>query len=517
VSAAAGRASAPIDFQGARWASLRYFNLFRLTVASVFLVFGSALNLGYEAPNLYFAIALGYLAAVLALGFPDAARLLGLDRLTTLQVTIDIACLATMMAVSGGYRSGLPVLMMVVLAAAGLVGEGRMGLFYAAVATVLVLSENAWRSIVGHGSTEFFAVGMVCIGFFAVTLTARMLARRAVVNADLATERGRALAKQQAVNARIIRDMQDGVIVIDADGLILQSNPQASALVGFDLPERVALAELAPALAAGVVDSTARGEPAWVTTVRTLRCRAVGAREGGDTVIYLEDFDDIQRQTQQIKLAALGRLTASMAHEIRNPLAAVTHAAELLTEEKRGEMQQRLIRIVNDNARRIERLVRDVLALGKRDVSFPEALPLADCVDKVLDEFALRESLGREVFAVDVPADLHLAMDRTHLHQILTNLVSNALRYASGGSGAIRIRAEALAAEQVALHVEDDGRGVPEADRAQLFEPFFTTHSKGTGLGLYIARELAEANGARLELRENAPGAHFCLTGRRQP
>jgi two-component system sensor histidine kinase PilS (NtrC family) len=180
-------------------------------------------------------------------------------------------------------------------------------------------------------------------------------------------------------------------------------------------------------------------------------------------------------------------------------------------------MQQRLIRIVNDNARRIERLVRDVLALGKRDVSFPEALPLADCVDKVLDEFALRESLGREVFAVDVPADLHLAMDRTHLHQILTNLVSNALRYASGGSGAIRIRAEALAAEQVALHVEDDGRGVPEADRAQLFEPFFTTHSKGTGLGLYIARELAEANGARLELRENAPGAHFCLTGRRQP
>ncbi|MDY0013016.1 MAG: HAMP domain-containing sensor histidine kinase, partial [Rhodocyclaceae bacterium] len=232
--------------------------------------------------------------------------------------------------------------------------------------------------------------------------------------------------------------------------------------------------------------------------------------------VYLEDFEEIQRQTQQVKLAALGRLTASMAHEIRNPLSAVIHAAELFKDERRSDMQGRLIRIINDNARRIEGLVKDVLALGRRDTAMQESIHLAPFVEHLVEEFALRDE-GTPVFRVDVSAGLSFAADRAHLHQILGNLLANARRYCSGMAASVSVWAEALADGRVALHVQDDGPGIAPEHRQSVFEPFFTTHSKGIGLGLYIARELAEANGATLELRENEGPAHFCLTGRSQP
>jgi two-component system sensor histidine kinase PilS (NtrC family) len=511
-------ATAAFDPAVVRGNSLRYLNLFRLIMAAVFAVFGTTLGLGLEAPALFVGLAVAYLVMVLVLGFPDAARRIGLERLITLQVLLDILFLSLAMWVSGGYRSGLPMLMMVVLAGAGLVGKGRMVLFFAAVATLAVLVENGWRAARGFGGADFFAVGVVCIGFFGVAVAGRLLAVRAMANESLAAERGRALAKQQAVNERIIQDMNDGVVVLDGQGHVLQSNPQAQALLGSTLPVRSGLRDLVPELAAGAAESLAGGgQPVWVKCGRLLRCRALGAGEGGDTLVYLEDFEDIQRQTQQVKLAALGRLTASMAHEIRNPLSAVTHAADLLKDERRGEMQVRLIRIIRDNARRIDNLVTNVLALGRRDTAVPEAIPLGPYLEDLVDELSLHEPEGRAVFAVEIPPGLSLVVDRAHLHQILGNLLGNARRYCSGRPGSVRVWAEVLADSRLSLHVLDDGPGVPAEHTQSVFEPFFTTHSKGIGLGLYIARELAEANGASLELRENGEGAHFRLTGRQKP
>ena len=247
-----------------------------------------------------------------------------------------------------------------------------------------------------------------------------------------------------------------------------------------------------------------------------LLVRALPAGEGKDTLIYLEDFDRLHRQIQQVKLAALGRLTASIAHEIRNPLASVYSAAELLREEKRSEMQARLIRIIGNNAQRIDRLVSDVLALGRRDEALPEELQLAEFVDEFLVEFTLAEGLGSEGIVVSRMApEVTLCMDRTHLRQILWNLVGNARRHCSGGPAAVIISARAFEEGRVELEVRDDGPGIPEDHRSKIFEPFFTTHSKGTGLGLYIARELAEANGALLELLPaTSAGAHFRIIGR---
>lgn len=503
--------------------SLRYFNLFRLLLAGVFVVGGLHFGLGQEQPLAFDVAAIGYLAGVLALGFPDAVRRLGLHRVILLQILVDVVALSVIMWASGGYRSGIPVLMMVVLAGTGLLAEGRMVLFFAALATLAVLLENAWRFASGGLPGDFLQVGIFCTGFFGIAIVSRRLALRAQDNASLAAERGEALRRQQAVNERIIRDMHDGVIVVGADGRALQVNPQAAALIGLEHIEGRLLVEIDPVFEEALTRCNGF-EPRLLRLGpggRLMRCRAVcgeaGSAAEGETLIYLTDFEDVQRQMQQLKLAALGRLTASMAHEIRNPLSAVTQAAELLREEKRGDMQARLSRIINDNALRIERMIRDVLALGRREHALPEALPLAAFASEVIDGKVLMDEGERAVYRVDIDPATTLAIDRAHLHQILDNLLGNARRYCSGRPGSISLSVEALPNERIALHVRDDGPGLDEATRAHLFEPFFTTHAKGTGLGLYIARELAEANDATLELHPDGPGADFVLTGRSTP
>ena len=502
------------SFDAARWAAMRYFNLFRLVIAAVFLTVGRALDLGQQAPTLFIATAGAYLLAVLLLGFPDAGRRLGMSRLLTIQVLIDVAALTMFMWASGGYRSGIPLLMLVVLAGAGLVAEGRMVLFYAALATVAVLAESGLR-LFRDGSADFFSVGLLCIGFFTVALVARLLALRAQANERLALERGEDLQRQQALNEQIIRDMPDGVVVLAADGRVRMFNPRATDLLGDWLAPGELLSAHVPAQGFDFVDPRqCRVEHGS----KTLQCKSMGVvNDAGDVLIYLEDLDRVQSQAQQIKLAALGRLTASIAHEIRNPLSAVTHAAELLRDEKRSEMQVRLIRIINDNSLRIEQLVRDVLALGRRDQALTEKLQLDAFVRDFLDEFTVHDLVERAVFRIELPADLTIAFDRAHLHQILWNLLGNARRYCSGLPGSIRLVGSSLADGRTALSIIDDGPGIPAEARNHAFEPFYTTHSKGTGLGLYIARELADANRASIDILENQPGAQLRLSGRSTP
>ena len=507
----------------ARAEPLRYLNLFRLILAGFFLVAGRPLQLGGDSPTLFIAAAIAYVAAVLILGFRDAERLLGTPRLVTLQVLVDITLLTVIMWASGGYRSGIPILILVALAGAGLVGQGRMVLFYAAYATVAVLLENAFRLLSGRETVDFFTVGITCIGFFAIAQVARLLAQRALANEDLARQRGADLANQLRLNRQIIQDMQDGVLVVGEGAVVRQFNPQAVALLGTPLREGMTLQACAPSLERELRRQAEQSESAHSLRAdgsgKMLLVRVLPAGEANDTLVYLEDFDHIHRQIQQVKLAALGRLTASIAHEIRNPLASVYQAAELLREEKRSEMQRRLIRIIGNNAQRIDRLVSDVLALGRRDEALPEVLPLAGFVDEFLEEFQVAEGAASEGVVVSrVPVEVALSMDRAHLRQILWNLVGNARRHCSGGPQAVIISARAHDEGRVEMDVSDDGPGVPDALRSQIFEPFFTTHSKGTGLGLYIARELAEANGAVLELAPSgAGGACFRLIGRARP
>jgi two-component system sensor histidine kinase PilS (NtrC family) len=317
------------------------------------------------------------------------------------------------------------------------------------------------------------------------------------------------------VSQLVIGDMHDGVAVLDREGRVLQHNPQAQRLLagepllGADLPRLLpgfesrwrAWREGEGAARAAAGEFEIRGREVGLRLLDT-------GTEEEYSVLFVEDLTRSREQAQQMKLGALGRLTANIAHEIRNPLAAISHAAELLGEEKRTEDRDRLTRIIHDNTLRLERLVADVLQLNRRDRVSGERTRLGPWLEAFVNEFVANEGVAAERFDLASARDAWVEFDREHLRQVMWNLLRNAVRHARAEPRSVRIALSGFG-DRVELDVIDNGPGVPESAQSQLFEPFFTTDSKGTGLGLYLARELCAANRATLEYVDDLPGAHF--------
>jgi two-component system sensor histidine kinase PilS (NtrC family) len=508
------------DYPESFWVSLNYFNVYRLATAGVFLliavIYGNSLNLGTHDLPLFIYTCLGYFLAssVFALYLHSGRSHFNLQ--LSLHVISDVLAITLLMYSSGSIRSGLGVMLLVSLAAAGLVGQGRLVLFYAAVASLAVLFEQTyWVLAFDVGTAGYAPAGMLSIGFFATAWATHQLARRTIVNEDLARQRGVALARQIRINQLVIEDMQDGVLVIDSRGHIRQHNPQAERLLGLRAPNGGLLEDFLPELAVAVRNWRDHGGPATggariPANGNVLRTRFVlaGGAEDNDVVVFLEDMSKVQEQAQQLKLASLGRLTANIAHEIRNPLSAISHAAELLREENRVKKRDRLYCILQDNSQRIDRMVQEILELGRRDRAQPEPIRLQAFLTGFVEEFAQIEKIPPGGFALSLDPGIAASFDRGHLHRVLWNLAVNAWRHCAKLPGSVRVSAR-REANRIELDLIDDGAGVSPAFAGQLFEPFFTTHNSGTGLGLYIARELCAASGATLEYLGNAPGAHF--------
>jgi len=229
-------------------------------------------------------------------------------------------------------------------------------------------------------------------------------------------------------------------------------------------------------------------------------------------VLVLEDQSQAEQAAQRLKLAALGRLTANIAHEIRNPLSAISHAAQLLHEESHDAAQEKLTAIIENNARRLDRLVEEVLTLNRRDRLNPVGFDAA-MLAALIDELRQTEEIPADAVIVSMPDTLHFQFDPDHLRQIVWNLLRNAWRYSRKQAGSVRFSAE-MRGDGMHLDIEDDGPGLPPEHQGKLFEPFFTTDAQGTGLGLFLARELAEANHAVLSYVPGAGGARFRLNWR---
>ncbi len=511
----------------AHWTSLRYFCFYRVFIAgllfaSSFFQSSSFLILGPERGFFHLAVTSFYLAettaSLLALRFFRRR----FNRQLSVHVLVDVLVLTLLIHTEGGLRSGLGAMLLVSLAGAGLVGQGRLVLFYAATATVAILAEQSYRALGANVEMgDFFQTGLFCTGFFAVAISARLLASRIIVNEELARKRGIELRNQTLVSQRIIEEMQDGVLVLSREGLVKQHNPRAEQLLGLSDPSERRLLNYSTELAQSFSSWCERpGDESVLVRAPAsgmqLHARFVSTDSSErDVLVFLEDMGRIQEHARQLKLAALGRLTANIAHEIRNPLSAINHAGELLREESRGETDGRLLRIVIDNAHRVERIVSDVLELGRRDRAYPEKIDFRETLPVLVDEYVLKEKLTAGVVQFDCQGAATIYFDRSHFHQVIWNLLGNALRHSRGVEGSVRLQIRNTNYEGwVQLHVIDDGKGVDAEHGEHIFEPFFTTHSQGTGLGLYIARELCEANGARLELVDSESGADFCITGR---
>ena len=503
------------------WVSLQYFNLYRIVVAASFLItttiYGDSLTLGSHRLEVFRAVSAGYLG----LGVLLHVVLRNLRDYFNLQlsmhVAVDIVALMVLMYASSGLRSGLGVMLLISLTAAALVAPRRLTYLYAALAAIALLIEQTfWVLAFDAPTANYVAAGLLAIGCFVTAGVTGQLAQRMVANESLARQRGRELDMQMRVNQLVLEAMHDGVLVLDSDGRVVQSNPHAVRLLGMEPLRGVDLDRLLrgfgerweqwrstadrPA-APAVFELSARG--------RDLRVRLLEAGTDEDyAVAFLEDTTELREHAEQLKLAALGRLTANIAHEIRNPLSAISHAAELLDEEGRAADRLRLTRIIGDNTRRLERLVSDVLQLNRRDRVSPERVALDSWLPGFVEDFCANESVPAGRIAVEMARPAAVVFDREHLRQVLWNLLRNAVRHAREEPGSVRIVPNAYA-DQVELNVIDDGPGVAKAHQSQLFEPFFTTSSTGTGLGLYLARELCAANRARLEYVGSGQGAHF--------
>jgi len=517
---------APGAISEMHWKSLWYFNSYRLCIAGLLLTsaivrpsFSSILNPDHAAFHL--ALTGAYLLATIAslLGLHYYSR--RFNRQLTLSVLVDVLVLTLLMYTGEGLRSGLGTMLLVTLAGSGLVGQGRLVLLYAAMATIAVLLEQSYRSITADFEVvDFFQAGLYCAGFFGVAISARLLASRVIANEELARKRGIELNNQTLISQRVIEEMQDGVLVLNRSGWVKQHNPRAEQLLGLGNPTERRLANYSTELARGFSDWCDHGTNESVlvrapASGMQLRARFVATESlERDVLIFLEDMGSLQEQARQLKLAALGRLTANIAHEIRNPLSAINHAGELLREESSSPTSDRLLRIVLDNAQRVERIVSDVLEVGRRDRAHRERIDLRQSLPMLVEEFTAKEKVPAGVVQFEFQGIACLFFDRPHFHQVMWNLIGNALRYSRREAGSIRLLVQNGRDGWVDLHVVDDGDGVDEDHREQVFEPFFTTHSRGTGLGLYIARELCEANGAHLALLDSDQGADFCISGR---
>jgi len=517
----------PGGYPESYWRSLQFFNLYRLVIALVLCVgawFGQANSqLGSYDRTLFIQVLIGYVIfGVACAGVVRTRQRFNLQ--LAVQVIADIGFIVILIYASNGITSGLGLLLLTTLAGAALISRGRLTLFYAALASIAILLEHAYEVIIfQEGVSQFMQAGFLSVGYFATALVAHTLARRTQQSEQIAAQRETDLANLSEVNRLVIQDMPDGVVVVDGDGVIRQINRQAEALLGaLHGRDGVLLVDYAPGLAAHLARwrsgaaGVASGYVASMDERHGLRFVPVSDRPEAGTLIFLEDLSRVHEEAQQMKLAAIGRLTSNIAHEIRNPLGSISHAAQLLHEEpETSSTTRRLLGIIHDNTQRLNRMVNDVLGLNRGQVAHLETVVLGEFVRQFVAEFAETERADPAVFWVRVDAAVTVIFDRTHLNQILWNLCRNALRHCRGKPGSVRIAAYMVRASRVVkLDVIDDGPGVAPAVRGGLFEPFVTAAAGGTGLGLYIARELCAANGATLDFVESSVGAQFTLTCR---
>ena len=508
------------------WRSLYFFNGYRFVIAllllSVATVFGREMVFGSTNFELFVNVAAVYVVFSLAC-FMVIAWHRHFHLQLGIQVGADIVFIVVLMFASGGISSGLGLLLLSGLAAAGLISRGRLTLFYAALASIAVLIEHTVQVLFYFGqTTQYVQAGLLSIGYFTTAWVAHTLARYLVATEQLVAKREIDLASMSEVSQLVIQDMQDGVLVVDEHGVIRQHNARAEELLGSlgDQRRERRLTDYAPALGRGL-DEWRRNPFAGLTAATTLahnnqisaRFVPVGHSRSVGAVIFLEDLTRVQAQARQMKLAALGRLTANIAHEVRNPLSAISHATELLQEEPAlNATVARLLTIIHDNAKRLDRMINDVMKLNRGGSAHREVFRLGDYLQTFAEQFCQIEKLPQSVISLELAADPEVFFDRSNLNQVMWNLCRNALLHCRREEASIRIAVDLIGGgDVVKLDVADDGAGVPPAVRNQLFEPFFTTGSSGTGLGLYIAREVCEANDAKLDFVETPRGAQFTV------
>lgn len=523
------------------WRGLRFFNAYRLVVASLLLGIHAFLQAKRELPtfsaenfDLFSVLAASYALLALVLFAIDELRPGRFNARLQLGLALDLIFLALLGALDGSPVNNLHILMVISMAYASLLLGGREALAYAALGSLLLLAMNFWDHRLGINlGVSFTHAGLNGMALFAVAILASSLAQRATSNQQLAEQRGIDLANETQLNRMILEQSREGVIVVDADHRIRYANPAATQMLRIPL-ERIGETTLSRPPLATINPDLNEALHAWRQTPDSdlsethigypmrlhVHLRPLAVDPLGPVAMFMEDDAYLLEKHQQEKLAAMGRLTASIAHEIRNPLSAIGQAGQLLEETAVSAQDKQMLGIVRSQVERINQLVESVLTTAKRKQAQPEYIQLAPWLRDLLERYRTYAQLDNTKVSLTVNPTLCARIDPVHLEQIITILLDNARQHGKPNIGTphIRIDAQTFGTQnRPRIEIRDNGPGVPEAMRHRLFEPFFSTHAQGHGLGLFIARELAEANQVSLNYHHDIHGERcFRLTFPRQ-
>jgi len=528
------------------WRSLHAMNGTRVVIAFVLLLYLTFDRKDYTSGYLLYAeTCIVYLILAILFGLMTIYVRKRFTLQVATQIAVDIAVISTLYLSAGGARSALVILYLFPLAGAAILTPLLLALFAASVVTLFLLAETVYQVFMEDRGTPMMQAGLYGAVFFAIVILVSRLAGKLIGQEALALQRGADLKIQQSINQIVIADVEDGILVVGRDGRVFAGNPAARYMLGltdedgeFKLSEKPALEPVARAFSSWLHETG--GEPGRImaaafVTLKPYHDHSADGRAAAwsgrrdlaahlklrftrvDTpdeaaercVIFMQDVTAIENQAQELKLASMGRLTASIAHEVRNPLSAIGHATALLAEDLSAPTHTRLLKIVSDNVARVNRMVEDILQLSRKVQPNSEPLRLAEFLAELKAEFEETHALASDIVWLGNTGAAPVRFDALHLREVLVNLLTNAVRYASGSAASIRMYVVTDAAGRRELHVQDDGPGITPEVRSHLFEPFYTTSSKGTGLGLYLARELCLNNEAMLDYEYRFDAAGF--------
>lgn len=512
---------------------LRIYAYFRFLLAALLLAaYASDMApdiLGREQPSLFFYTALLYTTL-------NAFTIFFFGRLSFTPKThqiffvllADIFAITLLMESSGGIQSGLGFLLVVCVAAGSLFMAGQLALLLAATASVCVMISSIAGLVGDRSATNtIFQSGLLGGLLFLTALIFQLLTRRLRTAQQDAQDKARSAKQFEQLNEHIVRRMRTGIIVIDEEGTIQLANTAATQLLGGGAMTNI----VTPGRNIEEVRSLHSQLKRWQTYpwLRTAPFKERGSSlevqanfttlesdEGNQTLIFLEDTRALSQHAQQIKQVSLSRLTGSIAHEIRNPLGAISHAAQLLDEDPTMKQQSRVIQIIKKQSDRVNQLIENVTQLSRRQTPEMQKLELNSWLKLFIAEYQnnCQQPATIELASNNGNGACRVIFDPSHLSQVLTNLLDNALRHSQRQSGTAWAQLKPYIHSDSGhpyLDVLDNGAGVSDDEQEKIFEPFFTTHHEGSGLGLYLSRELCQLNFSTLNYVEKDGDANHCF------
>ena len=507
------------------WAALRLLNQYRLLIllamAAIYYLGGNQSLLGSTHPSYFIAVHFAYLLTTLAFVYQHHLKRPAINIQFLVQNYLDVLFITTMMYVSGGLDSGLGPLLLINIALISQLCTIRYSLLFAAIASMCVMGEeilSSWAN--SNTSTNLEAAALLGALLFLTAWLTTVPLRRLLSRQLVSSTRSRAILDIRQIaqlNEEIVRELDSGVLVVDRHCNIQLMNDTARMLLAVEF---VPMPSNLKKISAELFTNMDESEHSPTLQTRAFDIKSTGLTvlphytrlSNGGMLIRLDDHAHIRNQFQQLKLASLGRLSASIAHEIRNPLGAISHAVQLIEESSTLDVKDaELLKIARRHTQRINRIIEDVLQLSNRERVRFETLQ----VDEAINLFALRfreENSSNGAVLKIITEPCNAMADAGHLDQILWNLCTNARLHNSNEELQIIIHCYESGFGTLYIDVRDTGEGISDIDRDNLFEPFYSTHQTGTGLGLFIIRELCTLNNASIECMPTKLGAHFRVT-----